>query len=210
MLNCLKKSLQPYVHISFHSDTMFELRTLRHGVRPVTGHGHRQTLEDFMNKLAKSQEKPQENKQNVPSNRDDVEEHRPDAVVVEVQGLFQERRVSSLLQSAEFRRQLEGIICNSVSRSIQNPSFLSQQNFPPPESQSSSAIGISNQTGHRSERSHSPREENTASFDSSSSQSITATSASTSNSSSSSTTSNRAPGTWCVLCLLWLTALTFS
>ena len=56
-----------------------------------------------------------ESSHNAPSNVDDVEEHRPESVVVEVTGLLQQQRVSSILGSARFRRQLENVIRGSLS-----------------------------------------------------------------------------------------------
>ncbi|RUS89586.1 hypothetical protein EGW08_002604 [Elysia chlorotica] len=87
------------------SDLMYELRHLQHGERPVTGQGHRDSLHQFMLKHC---DNPGQN--NVTANRDSVEEHRPEAVVVEVQGIIEQRPVSSLLQSPAFRRQLENVI----------------------------------------------------------------------------------------------------
>ncbi|GFR93490.1 neuralized-like protein 1A [Elysia marginata] len=87
------------------SDLMYELRHLQHGDRPVTGQGHRDSLHQFMLKNLDSQ-----SQHNVTANRDLVEEHRPEAVVVEVQGIIERRPVSSVLQSPAFRRQLENVI----------------------------------------------------------------------------------------------------
>ncbi|KAK3778080.1 hypothetical protein RRG08_044696 [Elysia crispata] len=87
------------------SDLMYELRHLQHGDRPVTGQGHRDSLHQFMLKNCDSQ-----GQHNVTANRDSVEEHRPEAVVIEVQGIIEQRPVSSVLQSAAFRRRLENVI----------------------------------------------------------------------------------------------------
>ena len=67
----------------FYSDLMFELRRIQHGERPVTGQNHRDNIANFM---AKHSQEPAgaTGKENVPANVDAVEEHRPEAVVVEV------------------------------------------------------------------------------------------------------------------------------
>ena len=59
-------------------------------------------------------------KENVPLNTANVEEHRPEAVVVEIEGLSQQQRVSSVLQTAAFRRHLENIIRGSISSVSRN------------------------------------------------------------------------------------------
>ena len=62
---------------------MFELRRIQHGERPVTGQNHRDNIANFM---AKHVQEPAgaNGKENIPANVDAVEEHRPEAVVVEV------------------------------------------------------------------------------------------------------------------------------
>lgn len=89
---------------------MFELRKLKMGDKPVTGTDNKKNVEQFFNnQLYPEPPKPQEN--------------RPEAVIVEVQGLVQSRPVSSLLQSARFRRSLENAIrggLSSVSASVTN------------------------------------------------------------------------------------------
>ena len=93
---------------------MNELRNIEEGERPVTGQDHRDNIDHF---FAKHLVDPagSSGKENVPSNVDRVEEHRPESVVVEVQGLFEQHRVSSILQSAAFRRQLESVIRGSIT-----------------------------------------------------------------------------------------------
>ncbi|KAK6174505.1 hypothetical protein SNE40_017769 [Patella caerulea] len=96
------------------NELMSELRRMEQGNRPVTGQGHQESVNQF---FAKRMQTPAgaEGKENVPSNVDTVEEHRPEAVVVEVQGLYEQRRVSAMLQSEGFRRQLDNIIRGSVA-----------------------------------------------------------------------------------------------
>ncbi len=74
---------------------MFELRCLKMGDRPVTGQGNREAVQDFFTR----------NMDNAPPA--DTEQHRPEAVLVEVQGLVERRPVTSMLQSLGFRRSLE-------------------------------------------------------------------------------------------------------
>lgn len=99
---------------------MYELRQIQHGERPVTGQNRRENINQF---FAKHLEAPagSEGKENVPANVDAVEEHRPESVVVEVEGLFEQRRVSSVLQSTAFRRSLERIIRGSITTASQRP-----------------------------------------------------------------------------------------
>lgn len=61
-------------------------------------------------------------KENVPLNSRNVEEHRPDAVVIEISNISQQQRVSSVLQAAGFRRQLENIIRGSIRNVSQSRS----------------------------------------------------------------------------------------
>ncbi|GFO38062.1 mediator of RNA polymerase ii transcription subunit 24 [Plakobranchus ocellatus] len=97
------------------SDLMFELRHLQHGDRPVTGQGHRDSLHQFMLKHCDGQRL-----NGSPANVDAVEEHRPEAVVVEVQGMIESRPVSSVLQSPAFRRQLENVIRGGLVNARRN------------------------------------------------------------------------------------------
>ncbi|XP_067656830.1 uncharacterized protein [Haliotis asinina] len=102
------------------SELMYELRQIKHGERPVTGQNRRENINQF---FAKHLEAPagSEGKENVPANVDTVEEHRPESVVVEVEGLFEQRRVSSVLQSTAFRRSLERIIRGSIATASSRP-----------------------------------------------------------------------------------------
>ncbi|KAL8601280.1 hypothetical protein ACOMHN_003224 [Nucella lapillus] len=102
------------------SDLMYELRRIQFGERPVTGQNHREQIASFMAKHSK--EPVGAGGKNVPANVDAVEEHRPEAVLVEVQGVVEQRRVSSMLQSSNFRRHLENIIRGSISSASQSVS----------------------------------------------------------------------------------------
>lgn len=103
------------------SDLMYELRRIEHGERPVTGQNHREQIASFIAKHVPEPEGATSGK-NVPANVDAVEEHRPEAVVVEVQGVVEQRRVSSMLQSSNFRRHLENIIRGSLTSASQSAS----------------------------------------------------------------------------------------
>ena len=83
---------------------MYELQRLRLGDRPVTGKGYKQAVEEFFTNSI-SNESPSST------------EHRPEAVLVEVQGLVERRPVSAVLNSANFRRRLEDVVRNSMSGS---------------------------------------------------------------------------------------------
>ena len=83
---------------------MYELRRLKMGDRPVTGQENKKTVEDFFNSRLNPSSEPTPGDQ-----------HRPESVVVEVQGLVQTRPVSSILQSAQFRRTLENAIRGGLS-----------------------------------------------------------------------------------------------
>ncbi|KAK7109437.1 uncharacterized protein [Littorina saxatilis] len=108
------------------SDRMNELQSIQHNERPVTGQNHRQAIAGFM---AKHTQEPAgaHNKANVPANVDAVEEHRPEAVVVEVQGVVEQQRVSTVLQSCQFRRHLENIIRGSITSARQSASAASSR-----------------------------------------------------------------------------------
>jgi len=80
------------------NEIMFELRRMQLGDRPVTGQGNKEALETLIQRHIES-----------PIN---VEEHRPEAVIVEVQGLVQSRPVSSILGTG-FRRRLENALRSS-------------------------------------------------------------------------------------------------
>ncbi|CAH1784023.1 unnamed protein product [Owenia fusiformis] len=85
------------------SERMFELRQIQHGERPVTGKDSRQQLDDFFGRTQEGAAGPT------------PEESRPESVTIEVQGLVQRRRVSSMLQSINFRRRLENTIRGNIS-----------------------------------------------------------------------------------------------
>lgn len=93
---------------------MYELRQIQHGDKPVTGQANRERISQFLSKRFEVQAQ-NEGKENVPANVDDVEEHRPEAIVVEVEGLYQQQPVSSLLRSQVFRQQLNNIIRRNMS-----------------------------------------------------------------------------------------------
>lgn len=78
---------------------MFELRRLKMGDRPVTGQGNREVVQDFLTRTL---------------NPTPEEPNRPEAVIVEVQGLVERRPVSSILESMEFRRRLENALRSSI------------------------------------------------------------------------------------------------
>ncbi|XP_050397976.2 uncharacterized protein LOC126815917 [Patella vulgata] len=123
--NAMDKFLQ-----NSRNELMSELRRLEQGDRPVTGQGHQESVNQF---FAKRMQTPAgaEGKENVPSNVDTVEEHRPDAVVVEVQGLYEQRRVSAMLQSVGFRRQLDNIIRGSVAAAPRHEQPVRLRTGPP-------------------------------------------------------------------------------
>ena len=95
---------------------MSELRKLKVGDRPVTGQENKKTVEDFFNSRLNPNAEPTPGDQ-----------HRPESVVVEVQGLVQTRPVSSILQSAQFRRTLENAIRGGLSSLSSRVSSRSQQ-----------------------------------------------------------------------------------
>ncbi|XP_052773248.1 uncharacterized protein LOC128212045 [Mya arenaria] len=103
------------------SERQNELREIQNNNRPVTGQDNRNNINQFMRKNAEVRETVQAaGKDNVPLNSRNVEEHRPDAVVIEIQGVSQQQRVSSMLQTAGFRRNLENIIRGSIRSVSQN------------------------------------------------------------------------------------------
>lgn len=106
------------------SERQNELRQIQHDNRPVTGQTNRDNIGQFLNKAFQVRENVQAaqatGKENVPLNTPNVEEHRPEAVIVEIEGLSQQQRVSSVLQTAAFRRHLENIIRGNIG--IPSPS----------------------------------------------------------------------------------------
>lgn len=101
------------------SERLNELRQIQHDNRPVTGQNNRDNINHFMAKNLQARETANaaqaSGKENVPLNTPNVEEHRPEAVIVEIEGLSQQQRVSNVLQTAAFRRHLENIIRGSIS-----------------------------------------------------------------------------------------------
>lgn len=130
------------------SDRMYELRQIQHGERPVTGTDSRDNINSFFAKRLDAQAAAQ-GKENVPVNVDDVEEHRPDTVVVEIQGLVEQHRVSNVL-TTNFRRRLENIIRGSISSVTRN-------NSPRPSPQSSTRPSPSPQNSERQSPVPAPR-----------------------------------------------------
>lgn len=95
---------------------MCELRRIRLGVRPVTGQDHRDNIASFIAKHVPAGNVEASGKENGNvANVDPVEQHRPEAVVVEVQGIVEQRLVSSMLQSVNFRQTLKNIIRGTLS-----------------------------------------------------------------------------------------------
>ena len=89
---------------------MFELRNLRNGEKPVSGQEERRrAVESLVNRVTRSSS----NSQDQPVVVQD-EALRPEHITVEVNALIERRPVSSVLQSAAFRRSLE----NSVRRAV--------------------------------------------------------------------------------------------
>ncbi|KAH3786559.1 uncharacterized protein LOC127843164 [Dreissena polymorpha] len=100
-----------------------ELLQIQNNTRPVTGQASRNNIGQFMAKNIEVREiADASGKENVPLNSRNVEEHRPDAVVIEISNISQQQRVSSVLQAAGFRRQLENIIRGSIRNVSQSRS----------------------------------------------------------------------------------------
>lgn len=97
------------------SDLMYELRNIQHGERPVTGQNNKEKIDKFLTKHFPSNDA----KEQLPS--EEEEDHRPETVVMEVQGIIESRPVSSVLQSAAFRRQLENVIRGSIGSAQRSP-----------------------------------------------------------------------------------------
>ncbi|XP_053406797.1 uncharacterized protein LOC128559399 [Mercenaria mercenaria] len=108
------------------SERLNELRQIENNNRPVTGQDHRNNINQFIKKNIEVRENVNaaqaSGKENVPFNTSNVEEHRPEAVVIEIQGLSQQQRVSNTLQTAAFRRHLENIIRGSIRTVAQSHS----------------------------------------------------------------------------------------
>lgn len=89
---------------------MYELRSLRHGQRPVTGQDNRRAVEDFFNHAL----------HDTPETSHDPP--RPESVLVEVNALVERRPVSSILERAGLRRNLENALRGAISRvSVRTP-----------------------------------------------------------------------------------------
>ena len=95
---------------------MFELRRLRMGDRPVTGQGNKEAVEEFFTSSSTQYNEPAP-----------AVNHRPEAIIVEVQGLVERRKVSSLLNSANFRQRLENTVRSSMSGSMLRAPTVSVQ-----------------------------------------------------------------------------------
>lgn len=108
------------------SERLNELRQIQNDNRPVTGQAHRDNINQFLRKNFEVRENVNaaqaSGKENVPFNTANVEEHRPEAIVIEIQGLSQQQRVSNTLSTAAFRRHLESIIRGSIRTVAQNHS----------------------------------------------------------------------------------------
>ena len=131
---------------------MQELQQITHADRPVTGTESRDNINSFFAKRLDAQAAA-EGKENVPVNVDNVEEHRPDTVVVEIQGLVEQQRVSSTL-STNFRCRLENIIRGSLSSVTRNHSQRQspQPSSPSPQNSQSQSPVVTPQTGNSVER----------------------------------------------------------
>ncbi|XP_061184299.1 E3 ubiquitin-protein ligase Mdm2-like [Saccostrea echinata] len=102
-------------------DRMYELRQIQYGERPVTSTGRKNVIDSFFAKHMQAQEaKLESGKENVPVNVENVDEIRPETVVVEIQGLVEQQRVSNVLGTA-FRRRLENIIRGTISNVSRGP-----------------------------------------------------------------------------------------
>lgn len=127
--NCLIKCF-------YYSERLNELQQIQNENRPVTGQASRSNIGQFLAKNVELRETVNASgKENVPLNSANVEEHRPEAVVIEIQGLSQQHRVSNVLQTNAFRRHLENIIRGSMRTVSQNHSpASSHQPSPSPVS----------------------------------------------------------------------------
>lgn len=113
------------------SERQNELRQIQCDNRPVTGQSNRDNIGQFLSKAFQVRETAQAaqatGKENVPLNTPNVEEHRPEAVIVEIEGLSQQQRVSSVLQTAAFRRHLENIIRGNIGVRSRSPAVSQRQ-----------------------------------------------------------------------------------
>lgn len=115
--------------MTFYSERLNELRQIQNDNRPVTGQAHRNNINQFLAKNLAVRESVDaahaSGKENVPLNSSNVEDHRPEAVVIEIQGVSQQQRVSSMLHTVAFRRQLENLIRGSIRSVSQSNSPVS-------------------------------------------------------------------------------------
>ncbi|CAL1526424.1 unnamed protein product [Lymnaea stagnalis] len=136
------------------SDLMFELRKIEHGERPVTGQNHRANIQHFMEKhVVIEPNEIADGKHKIPLPEDSTVNHRPESIVVEVQGIIEQRPVSSILQSASFRRQLENVIRGTIQHARRETSRNAPLNLP--QSTSASSIPARNR-GHEQSRNPTP------------------------------------------------------
>lgn len=123
---------------------MYELRQIQFGERPVSSTEHKSTIDNFFAKhLQVHEAKLESGKENIPANVENVDEIRPETVVVEIQGLVEQQRVSNVLGTA-FRRRLENIIRGTISNVSRTPRPSPQPstprgNTPQPSSHSTQA-----------------------------------------------------------------------
>lgn len=123
---------------------MYELRQIQFGERPVSSTEHKSKIDNFFAKhLQVHEAKLESGKENIPANVENVDEIRPETVVVEIQGLVEQQRVSNVLGTA-FRRRLENIIRGTISNVSRTPRPSPQPrtprgNTPQPSSHSTQA-----------------------------------------------------------------------
>lgn len=97
-------------------ETMFELRNLRLGERPVTGQPNRDRIQTFLNHIR------QQRDQRTPS----AQPAAPSAHIADINALATRRCVSAALGSVGFRQDLE----NAVRRSIEPRPAAARPNIP--------------------------------------------------------------------------------
>lgn len=89
------------------TEILHELTRLRQSDRPVTSSGNKEAVESFFQQTDSNS-----------LNCTETSTHRPEAIIVEVQGLVERRPVSSLLQSLNFRRTLENALVGSINTTL--------------------------------------------------------------------------------------------
>jgi len=126
-------ALPPYVSL-VHSEAMFELRKLRHQHRPVSEFCSRQHLETFLTELSKRSKRPPPPQPDAaagsPLENNVAERARqfasqpqaatpqslmPEAVRLEVRGLFERRRVSEVLQGP-LQQEMERVLSEGLEQ----------------------------------------------------------------------------------------------